>query len=86
MKDGGGLAQARLVAVDAATLAAILMEISTKLGKQFSNYRMAFYLFSFTSFLAAMLSGNFRQAYHDQVAVKVQEYGQHHQIQFSEMP
>ena len=62
------------------------METSTKLGKQFSNYRMALYLFSFTSFLAVMLSGNFRQAYHDQVAAKVQEYGQHHQIQFSEMP
>ena len=33
-----------------------------------------------------MLSGNFRQAYLELVAVKVQEYGQHHQIQFSEMP
>ena len=62
------------------------METSTKLGKQFSNYRMALYLFSFTSFLAGMLSGNFRQAYLELVAVKVQEYGQHHQIQFSEMP
>ena len=80
------MAQARLVAVDAAALAPILMEISTKLGKQFSNYRMAIYLFSFTSFLAVMLSGNFRQTYLDQVAAKVQEYGQHHQIQFSEMP
>ena len=59
MKDGGGLAQARLVAVDAATLAAILMEISTKLGKQFSNYRMALYLFSFTSFLAGDAVGQF---------------------------
>ena len=62
------------------------METSTKLGKQFSNYRMALYPFSFTPFLAVMLSGNFRQAYLELVAVKVQEYGQHHQIQFSEMP
>ena len=74
------------MAVDAATLAAILMETSTKLGKQFSNYRMALYLFSFTSFPAVMLSGNFRQAYLDQVAAKVQEYSKHCQIQFSEMP
>jgi len=56
----------------------------TNLGKQFSNYRMALYLFSFASFLEVMLLGNFRQAYLDQVAAKVQEYSQHYQIQFSE--
>ena len=56
----------------------------TNLGKQFSNYRMALYLFSFASFLEVMLLGNFRQAYLDQVAAKVQEYSGHYQIQFSE--
>lgn len=54
------------------------------LGKQFGNYRMALYLFSFASFLEVMLLGNFRQAYLDQAAAKVQEYGQRCQIQFSE--
>ena len=56
----------------------------TNLVKQFSNYRMALYLFSFASFLEVMLLGNFRQAYLDQVAAKVQEYNQHYQIQFSD--
>ena len=56
----------------------------TELGKLFSQYRMALYQFSFASFLEVMLLGNFRQAYLDQVAAKVQEYNQHYQIQFSE--
>ncbi|MBR1710694.1 MAG: hypothetical protein IJ719_18030 [Clostridia bacterium] len=56
----------------------------TDLGKLFSQYRMALYLFSFSSFLEVMLLGNFRQAYLDQVAAKVQEYNLHYQIQFSE--
>ena len=56
----------------------------TNLGKQFGNYRLALYLFSFASFLEVMLLGNFRQAYLDQVAAKVQEYSQHYQNQFSE--
>ena len=56
----------------------------TDLGKLFSQYRMALYLFSFASFLEVMLLGNFRQAYLDQVAAKVQEYNQHYQIHFSE--
>ena len=55
----------------------------TDLGKQFSNYRMALYLFSFSSFLEVMLLGNFRKEYLDQVAAKVQQYGEHYQIQFS---
>ena len=45
---------------------------------------MALYQFSFASFLEVMLLGNFRQAYLDQVAAKVQDYNQHYQIQFSE--
>lgn len=53
------------------------------LGKLFSNYRMALYLFSFSSFLEVMLLGNFRQEYLDQVASKVQDYDEHYQIQFS---
>ena len=56
----------------------------TELGKLFSQYRMALYQFSFASFLEVMLLGNFRQAYLDQVAAKVQDYNQHYQIQFSE--
>ena len=56
----------------------------TELGKLFSQYRMTLYQFSFASFLEVMLLGNFRQAYLDQVAAKVQEYNQHYQIQFSE--
>ncbi len=53
------------------------------LGKQFSNYRMALYLFSFSSFLEVMLLGNFCQEYLDQVAAKVNQYDEHYQIQFS---
>lgn len=56
----------------------------TELGKLFSQYRMALYQFSFASFLEVMLLGNFRQAYLNQVAAKVQDYNQHYQIQFSE--
>ena len=56
----------------------------TELGKLFSQYRMTLYQFSFASFLEVMLLGNFRQAYLDHVAAKVQEYNQHYQIQFSE--
>ena len=56
----------------------------TDLGKLFSQYRMALYQFAFASFLEVMLLGNFRQAYLDQVAAKVQEYNQHYKIQFSE--
>ena len=58
--------------------------VMTDLGKLFSQYRMALYLFSFASFLEVMLLGNFRQVYLDQVAAKVQDYSQHYQIQFSE--
>ena len=54
------------------------------LGKLFNQYRMALYEFAFASFLEVMLLGNFRQAYLDQVAARVQEYNQHYQIQFSE--
>ena len=54
------------------------------LGTLFSDYRMALYLFSFASFLEVMLLGNFRQAYLDQVAAKVQEYGNLYQSQFAE--
>ena len=56
----------------------------TDLGKLFSQYRMALYLFSFASFLEVMLLGNFRQTYLEQVAAKVQDYNQHYQTQFSE--
>ena len=56
----------------------------TELGKLFSQYHMALYQFSFASFLEVILLGNFKQAYLDQVAAKVQEYNQHYQIQFSE--
>lgn len=56
----------------------------TDLSKQFSNYRMAVYLFSFASFLEVMLLGNFRQAYLDQVSAKVQEYSKQYQTQFFE--
>lgn len=56
----------------------------TNLGNQFSNYRMALYLFSFASFLEVMLLGNFRQAYLDQIAANVQEYSQHYLTQFTE--
>ena len=56
----------------------------TDLGKQFSNYRMSVFVFSFASFLEVMLLGNFRQAYLDQVAAKVQDYNGHYTVQFSE--
>ena len=65
--------------LDQAVKAAII-----DLGKQFSNYRMAAYLFSFASFLEVMLLGNFRQEYLDQVAQKVQEYNDRYQNQFAE--
>lgn len=54
------------------------------LGKLFSQYRMALYLFSFAAFLDAMLLGNFDQAYLDQVAAKVQANNQYYQTQLSE--
>lgn len=53
------------------------------LSKQFRNYRIALYLFSFSSFLEVMLLGNFRQEYLEQIASKVQQYSEHYQIQFS---
>lgn len=53
------------------------------IGKLFSHYRMALYLFSFSSFLEVMLLGNFRQEYLDQVASKVQDYSEHYHVQFS---
>lgn len=53
------------------------------IGKLFSNYRMALYLFAFSSFLEVMLLGNFRQEYLDQVATKVKAYDEHYQTQFS---
>ena len=56
----------------------------TDLGRQFGNYRMALYLYSFSSFLEVMLLGNFRQAYLDQVATKVREYNEHYLNQLSE--
>ena len=54
-----------------------------ELGKLFSNYRMALYLYAFASFLEVLLLGNFRQEYLDQVAEKVQKYNQHYQSQLS---
>lgn len=54
------------------------------LAKQFGNYRMALYLFSFASFMEVMLLGNFHQAYLEQVAAAVQEYNRHYQTQFSQ--
>ena len=55
----------------------------TDLGKLFCNYRMALYLYAFSSFLEVMLLGNFRQEYLHQVASKVQEYNEHYQTNFS---
>ncbi len=55
----------------------------TELSKQFSNYRMVLYVFSFSSFLEVLLLGNFHQEYLDRVAAKVKEYCEHCQTQFS---
>ncbi len=51
------------------------------LGRLFGNYRMALYLFSFSSYLEVMLLGNFRQEYLDRTADKVREYNEHYQKQ-----
>ena len=55
-----------------------------KLEKLFRNYRIALYLFAFSSFLEVMLLGNFREEYLNQLADKAQEYYEHYQIQFSQ--
>ena len=54
-----------------------------KLTTLFRNYRMALYLFGFSSFLEVMLLENFREDYLNQVADKVQKYNEHYQNQFS---
>lgn len=54
-----------------------------KLTDLFRNYRMALYLFGFSSFLEVMLLENFREDYLNQVADKVQQYNEHYQNQFS---
>ena len=59
-------------------------DVAANLREQFSNYRIAVYVFSFASLLEVMLLGNFREEYLDQVAAKVQEYNQHYQTQFSQ--
>jgi hypothetical protein len=56
----------------------------TKLEKLFRSYRMALYLFAYSSFLEVMLLGNFREEYLNQVADKVRAYNKHYQIQFSQ--
>lgn len=55
----------------------------TKLEKLFRSYRMALFLFAFSSFLEVMLMGNFREEYLNQVADKVRKYNKNYQIQFS---
>lgn len=53
-----------------------------QLEKLFSQYRMALYLFSFSSFLEVLLLGNFCQDYLNQVADKVDKYGTHYKDEF----
>lgn len=62
----------------------VVRDTIASLGKQFSDYRMALYLFSYASFMEVMLLGNFREAYLDQVASKVQLYNERYQTQFFE--
>ena len=50
-------------------------ETLDKLNRQFSDYRLALYLFSFSSFLEAMLLGNFDSDYLRQVADGLKERG-----------
>ena len=54
-----------------------------KLTSLFRNYRMALYLFGFSSFLESLLLENFREDYLNQIAGKVQQYNEHYQNQFS---
>lgn len=54
-----------------------------KLTSLFRNYRMALYLFGFSSFLESLLLENFRADYLNQIADKVQQYNEHYQNQFS---
>jgi len=53
-----------------------------KLTTLFHNYRMAMYLFGFSSFLEVMLLENFREDYLNQVADKVHQYNEHYQSNF----
>lgn len=55
-----------------------------KIMNLFANYRLALYLFGFSSFLEAMLLGNFREDYLNQVAGRVEAYNEHYQNQFSQ--
>ena len=51
--------------------------VMKKLGEiqsEFKYYQLAVYLFSFSSFLEVMLLGNFKSAYLDGIAHKVEEY------------
>ena len=61
-----------------------VQEAMTNLEKQFGNYRMALYLFSFASFLEVLLLGNFRQAYLDQAAERAQEHSRRYQLQLAQ--
>ena len=53
-----------------------------KLGELFRNYRMALYLFGFSSFMEVMLLENFREEYLNQVADKVRQYNECYRTQF----
>lgn len=55
-----------------------------KITDDFSDYRMALFLFSFASFLEVLLLGNFDQAYLHHVSEKVQEYQSRYTANFEQ--
>ena len=62
----------------------VIGDTVSKLVKQFKNYRMALYLFAFSSYLDAMLLGNFTSEYLEQIACRVDQYNVSYHNQFTE--
>ena len=60
----------------------VVRESVGRLEKLFGSYRMALYLFAFSSFLEVMLLGNFKAEYLSQVAGKVSNYNERYQVHF----
>lgn len=60
-----------------------VMSAMGELGKLFGDYRMALYLFAFSSFLEVMLLRNFHEEYLNQVADSVHAYDEQYQVQFA---
>lgn len=56
----------------------------TALDKLFAEYRMAIYLFAFSSFLEMLLLGNFQQEYLNTVASRVEKHNEQYRIHVTE--